>query len=230
MFKKLTMVKTKNQIQINNSSEEYQIKTRNREKKIVRGIKSLQEIELSRLPKNLNTNNTKEKNKNKYKLKKIKQTKKNQNNKQKIQIESLKNQNISKKNKIEKKLENIKIYSHIYKYIYQSQEFFELKEVLTFINEELKINLDSSNNKIKDKEIFISKMNDMFEKLFVIYFNKILITEGNLVKFLTFLSNYIKLDVQEIIKILNMKSIKQKIEEKIILEQYFKPKLILVEK
>ena len=224
------MVKTKNQIQINNSSEEYQIKTRNREKKIVRGIKSLQEIELSRLPKNLNTNNTKEKNKNKYKLKKIKQTKKNQNNKQKIQIESLKNQNISKKNKIEKKLENIKIYSHIYKYIYQSQEFFELKEVLTFINEELKINLDSSNNKIKDKEIFISKMNDMFEKLFVIYFNKILITEGNLVKFLTFLSNYIKLDVQEIIKILNMKSIKQKIEEKIILEQYFKPKLILVEK
>ena len=224
------MVKTKNQIQINNSSEEYQIKKRNREKKIVRGIKSLQEIELSRLPKNLNTNNTKEKNKNKYKLKKIKQTKKNQNNKQKIQIESLKNQNISKKNKIEKKLENIKIYSHIYKYIYQSQEFFELKEVLTFINEELKINLDSSNNKIKDKEIFISKMNDMFEKLFVIYFNKILITEGNLVKFLTFLSNYIKLDVQEIIKILNMKSIKQKIEEKIILEQYFKPKLILVEK
>ena len=224
------MVKTKNQIQINNSSEEYQIKTRNREKKIVRGIKSLQEIELSRLPKNLNTNNTKEKNKNKYKLKKIKQTKKNQNNKQKIQIESLKNQNISKKNKVEKKLENIKIYSHIYKYIYQSQEFFELKEVLTFINEELKINLDSSNNKIKDKEIFISKMNDMFEKLFVIYFNKILITEGNLVKFLTFLSNYIKLDVQEIIKILNMKSIKQKIEEKIILEQYFKPKLILVEK
>ena len=224
------MVKTKNQIQINNSSEEYQIKTRNREKKIVRGIKSLQEIELSRLPKNLNTNNTKEKNKNKYKLKKIKQTKKNQNNKQKIQIESLKNQNISKKNKIEKKLENIKIYSHIYKYIYQSQEFFELKEVLTFINEELKINLDSSNNKIKDKEIFISKMNDMFEKLFVIYFNKILITEGNLVKFLTFLSNYIKLDVQEIIKILNMKSIKKKIEEKIILEQYFKPKLILVEK
>ena len=220
----------KNQIQINNSSEEYQIKTRNREKKIVRGIKSLQEIELSRLPKNLNTNNTKEKNKNKYKLKKIKQTKKNQNNKQKIQIESLKNQNISKKNKIEKKLENIKIYSHIYKYIYQSQEFFELKEVLTFINEELKINLDSSNNKIKDKEIFISKMNDMFEKLFVIYFNKILITEGNLVKFLTFLSNYIKLDVQEIIKILNMKSIKQKIEEKILLEQYFKPKLILVEK
>ena len=224
------MVKTKNQIQINNSSEEYQIKTRNREKKIVRGIKSLQEIELSRLPKNLNTNNTKEKNKNKYKLKKIKQTKKNQNNKQKIQIESLKNQNISKKNKVEKKLENIKIYSHIYKYIYQSQEFFELKEVLTFINEELKINLDSSNNKIKEKEIFISKMNDMFEKLFVIYFNKILITEGNLVKFLTFLSNYIKLDVQEIIKILNMKSIKQKIEEKIILEQYFKPKLILVEK
>ena len=224
------MVKTKNQIQINNSSEEYQIKTRNREKKIVRGIKSLQEIELSRLPKNLNTNNTKEKNKNKYKLKKIKQTKKKQNNKQKIQIESLKNQNISKKNKVEKKLENIKIYSHIYKYIYQSQEFFELKEVLTFINEELKINLDSSNNKIKDKEIFISKMNDMFEKLFVIYFNKILITEGNLVKFLTFLSNYIKLDVQEIIKILNMKSIKQKIEEKIILEQYFKPKLILVEK
>ena len=220
----------KNHIQINNSSEEYQIKTRNREKKILRGIKSLQEIELSRLPKNLNTNNTKEKNKNKYKLKKIKQTKKNQNNKQKIQIESLKNQNISKKNKIEKKLENIKIYSHIYKYIYQSQEFFELKEVLTFINEELKINLDSSNNKIKDKEIFISKMNDMFEKLFVIYFNKILITEGNLVKFLTFLSNYIKLDVQEIIKILNMKSIKQKIEEKIILEQYFKPKLILVEK
>ena len=224
------MVKTKNQIQINNSSEEYQIKTRNREKKIVRGIKSLQEIELSRLPKNLNTNNTKEKNKNKYKLKKIKQTKKNLNNKQKIQIESLKNQNISKKNKIEKKLENIKIYSHIYKYIYQSQEFFELKEVLTFINDELKINLDSSNNKIKDKEIFISKMNDMFEKLFVIYFNKILITEGNLVKFLTFLSNYIKLDVQEIIKILNMKSIKQKIEEKIILEQYFKPKLIMVEK
>ena len=224
------MVKTKNQIQINNSSEEYQIKTRNREKKIVRGIKSLQEIELSRLPKNLNTNNTKEKNKNKYKLKKIKQTKKNLNNKQKIQIESLKNQNISKKNKIEKKLENIKIYSHIYKYIYQSQEFFELKEVLTFINDELKINLDSSNNKIKDKEIFISKMNDMFEKLFVIYFNKILITEGNLVKFLAFLSNYIKLDVQEIIKILNMKSIKQKIEEKIILEQYFKPKLILVEK
>ena len=224
------MVKTKNQIQINNSSEEYQIKTRNREKKIVRGIKSLQEIELSRLPKNLNTNNTKEKNKNKYKLKKINQTKKNQNNKQKIQIESLKNQNISKKNKVEKKLENIKIYSHIYKYIYQSQEFFELKEVLTFINEELKINLDSSNNKIKEKEIFISKMNDMFEKLFVIYYNKILITEGNLVKFLTFLSNYIKLDVQEIIKILNMKSIKQKIEEKIILEQYFKPKLILVEK
>ena len=101
--------------------------------------------------------------------------------------------------------------------------------MLSLLNEQLHINLDSI-SKIKDKDVFKKEMNEILDKLFLIYFNKILITEENLKKFLDYLSQYIKLDTNEIIKILNMKIVKQTIEENIQIEQYFKPRLILVEK
>ena len=121
------------------------------------------------------------------------------------------------------------IYVEIIKYKYQDKEYFDLKEVLAFLTEQLHINLDSS-NKIKDKDIFKKEMNEILNKLFLIYFNKILITEENLKKFLDYLSQYIKLDTKEIIKILNMKIVQQTIEENIQIEQYFKSRLVLVEK
>ena len=101
--------------------------------------------------------------------------------------------------------------------------------MLSLLNEQLHINLDSI-SKIKDKDVFKKEMNEILDKLFLIYFNKILITEENLKKFLDYLSQYIKLDTNEIIKILNMKIVKQTIEENIQIEQYFKPRLVLVEK
>ena len=122
-----------------------------------------------------------------------------------------------------------KIYVEIRKYKYQDKEYFDLKEVLSLLNEQLHINLDSI-SKIKDKDVFKKEMNEILDKLFLIYFNKILITEENLKKFLDYLSQYIKLDTNEIIKILNMKIVKQTIEENIQIEQYFKPRLVLVEK
>ena len=139
-------------------------------------------------------------------------------------------ENNKKGKNINQKSEPKKIYIEVNKYIFQGNEYFDLKEVLAYLYDKLKINLDSSNNKIKDKEEFKIKMNEILDKLFVIYFNKILITEDNLKKFLEYLSQYIKLEPNEIIKSLNMKNKIQKIEENIELEQYFKPKLILVEK
>ena len=131
---------------------------------------------------------------------------------------------------VNKKIEPKKIYIEINKYLFQENEYFDLKEILTFLYDKLKINLDSPNIKIKDKEEFKQKMNEMLNKLFIIYFNKVLITEKNLNIFLEFLSKYIKLDTKEIINLLNMKNIKHTIEENIQLEQYYKPRLILVDK
>lgn len=139
----------------------------------------------------------------------------------------------SKKNQIRniQKIENAKkISNDIYKYIYQNIDYFELKEVLGFLYDELCIDLDSSNNKIKNKDEFKNKMNDMFKKYFVIYYNKILITEENLLKFLEYLSKFVKFDANEVIKLLNEKCKLQIIEENISLQQYFKPTLFLVEK
>ena len=102
------------------------------------------------------------------------------------------------------------LYTEINKYIFQGNEYFDLKEVLTFLYDKLKINLDSPNNKIKDKEEFKAKMNEILSKLFVIYFNKILITEENLNIFLEYLSQYIKLEPKEIIKLLKVKNFTHK--------------------
>ena len=130
---------------------------------------------------------------------------------------------------LNQKKDHKKIYVEIIKYKYQDKEYFDLKEVLAFLTEQLHINLDSS-NKIKDKDNFKKEMNEILNKLFLIYFNKILITEENLEIFLDFLSKYIKLDTKETIKLLNKQIVEQTIEENIQLEQYFKPRLILVEK
>ena len=141
------------------------------------------------------------------------------------------NQNDIKKGKIvNQKIEPKKIYIEINKYIFQGNEYFDLKEILNILYDKLKINLDSPNNKIKDKDEFKLKMNEILNKLFIIYYNKILITENNLNLFLEFLSKYIKLEPKEIIKLLNTNNIKHTIKENIQLDQYFKPRLILVEK
>jgi hypothetical protein len=137
----------------------------------------------------------------------------------------------SKKNKNNHKNENVrKISNDIYKYIYQGIEYFELKEILGFLYDDLNIDLDSDNNKIKDKEEFKSKMNEMLKEFFVIYYNKILITPNNLFLFLNYLSKYITFDTKEILKLLYKKSKKQVIEENIALDHYFKPTLFLAEK
>ena len=138
------------------------------------------------------------------------------------------NMNKTGKN-INQKKDIKKINVEIRKYKYQNEEYFDLKEVLSLLNEQLHINLDSI-SKNKDKDDFKKEMNEILNKLFLIYFNKILITEENLKKFLDYLSQYIKLDTKEIIKILNMKIVQQTIEENIQIEQYFKPRLVLVEK
>ena len=261
------MVKTKKKLKIKNN---YQIKTRNRDKKLnsmSREIKNLQETQWLA---NTNLNNTKnnsqnsrtskkenqkistrfskinKKGKNKKDLKvktnlnkKINTKKVNQNGLKSNKTYQNEHQNNlgfsknSKKNKIRniQKMENAKKVSNdIYKYIYQNIEYFELKEVLGFLYDELCIDLDSSNNKIKNKDEFKNKMNDMFKKYFVIYYNKILITEENLLKFLEYLSKFVKFDANEVIKLLNEKCKLQIIEENISLQQYFKPTLFLVEK
>ena len=253
--KKLRKIKT-----ILNSNN-YQIKTRNRDKKLSsmsREIKNLQEAQW--IP-NTNTNNIKlysgnSKNVKKIKKrlsnhfsKKIKKIKKDLKLKKYISMNKNKNSkglnsnnlnehshNISysknsKKNKNNHKSENVKkSQNDLYKYIYQDKEHFELKEVLAFIYDELNINLDSPNNKIKDKEKFKIEMNIMFKKFFIIYYNKILITPENLYLFLEYLSRYVKFDAKEVLKLLYKKCKEQKIEEKIALEQYYNPSLFLVEK
>ena len=227
---------------IKNSSDDYQIKTRHRDKKLTsmsREVKNLKEnnwfnknnsqsLQLKSI--NLNQANPK------IKIKILKKIKKyNKKIDKKIINLSLdekpNNQNDIKKWKIvNQKIESKKIYIEINKYIFQGNEYFDLKEILNILYDKLKINLDSPNNKIKDKDEFKLKMNEILNKLFIIYYNKILITENNLNIFLEFLSKYIKLEPKEIIKLLNTNNIKHTIKENIQLDQYFKPRLILVEK
>ena len=227
---------------IKNSSDDYQIKTRHRDKKLTsmsREVKNLKEnnwfnknnsqsLQLKSI--NLNQANPK------IKIKILKKIKKyNKKIDKKIINLSLdekpNNQNDIKKGKIvNQKIEPKKIYIEINKYIFQGNEYFDLKEILNILYDKLKINLDSPNNKIKDKDEFKLKMNEILNKLFIIYYNKILITENNLYLFLEFLSKYIKLEPKEIIKLLNTNNIKHTIKENIQLDQYFKPRLILVEK
>ena len=227
---------------IKNSSDDYQIKTRHRDKKLTsmsREVKNLKEnnwlnknnsqsLQLKSI--NLNQANPK------IKIKILKKIKKyNKKIDKKIINLSLdekpNNQNDIKKGKIvNQKIEPKKIYIEINKYIFQGNEYFDLKEILNILYDKLKINLDSPNNKIKDKDEFKQKMNEILNKLFIIYYNKILITENNLNLFLEFLSKYIKLEPKEIIKLLNTNNIKHTIKENIQLDQYFKPRLILVEK
>jgi len=237
------MVKNKNKISSKNSSNDYQIKTRHRIKKLssmAREVKNLQENDWFQKTDTKNSkskgayiNKPKKKIKKKF-IKKIKTEDKNKSFKDVKIILNEKNNNINinmiKTGKnLNQKKDHKKIYVEIIKYKYQDKEYFDLKEVLAFLTEQLHINLDSS-NKIKDKDNFKKEMNEILNKLFLIYFNKILITEENLEIFLDFLSQYIKLDTKEIIKLLNKQIVEQTIEEKIQLEQYFKPRLILVEK
>jgi len=256
--KKLKKIKT-----ILNSNN-YQIKTRNRDKKLSsmsREIKNLQESQW--LP-NTNANNIKlysgnVKNSEKIKKrvsnhfskknKKIKKDLKikdiNMNKNKKVNSNGLNSNNLnlndnshiisysknSKKNKNNHKSENgKKIQNDLYKYIYQDKEHFELKEVLGFIYDDLNIDLDSPNNKIKDKEKFKIEMNKMFKKFFIIYYHKILVTPENLYLFLEYLSKFVKFDAKEVLKLLYKKCKEQRIEEKIALEQYYNPTLFLVEK
>ena len=227
---------------IKNSSGDYQIKTRHRDKKLTsmsREVKNLKEnnwlnknnsqsLQLKSI--NLNQANPK------IKIKILKKIKKyNKKIDKKIINLSLdekpNNQNDIKKGKIvNQEIESNKIYIEINKYIFQGNEYFDLKEILNILYDKLKINLDSPNNKIKDKDEFKLKMNEILNKLFIIYYNKILITENNLYLFLEFLSKYIKLEPKEIIKLINTNNIKHTIKENIQLDQYFKPRLILVEK
>ena len=256
--------KNNNNNKISNSNN-YQIKTRNRDKKLCsmsREIKNLKEAQwfpstagsttklstsassgtATQVKQGISTrfskNFRKIKNKKELKLKKILKTKKI--NQSEIKSNNLNNNdhtsNVtysknSKKNKNNHKNENVrKMSNDIYKYIYQNIDYFELKEVLGFLYDELNIDLDSKNNIIKNREEFKLKMNDMLKELFVIYYNKILITPDNLFLFLNFLSKYITFDTKEILKLLNKRCKIQVIEENIALEHYFKPTLFLVEK
>ena len=264
----MVKIKKNNNIQKISNSNNYQIKTRNKDKKLCsmsREIKNLQEAQwmpnsagsitklntsassgssgtstqvkqrtLTRFSKNFRKiKNKKElKLKKNIKLKKIKQndlkTNNIYNNDHQTNLAFSKN---SKKNKNNHKNENVrKISNDIYKYIYQGIEYFELKEILGFLYDDLNIDLDSDNNKIKDKEEFKSKMNEMLKEFFVIYYNKILITPNNLFLFLNYLSKYITFDTKEILKLLYKKCKTQVIEENITLEHYFKPTLFLAEK
>ena len=227
---------------IKNSSGDYQIKTRHRDKKLTsmsREVKNLKENNWfnknnsqSLQLKSINLNQANQKIKIKI-LKKIKKYNKKL-DKKTINLsldEKPNNQNDKKKGIIvNQKIEQKKIYIEINRYIFQGNEYFDLKEILNILYDKLKINLDSPNNKIKDKDEFKLKMNEILNKLFIIYYNKILITENNLNLFLEFLSKYIKLEPKEIIKLLNTNNIKHTIKENIQLDQYFKPRLILVEK
>ena len=206
------MAKNKIKISNKNSSVEYQIKTRHRIKKLTsmsREVKNLIEDDWFQ-KNNLKTSKLKSKQihkpKAKIRLKLVKKNKKdvNKSHQKDIKINLGEKPNHLENNKkgknINQKSEPKKIYIEVNKYIFQGNEYFDLKEVLAYLYDKLKINLDSSNNKIKDKEEFKIKMNEILDKLFVIYFNKILITEDNLKKFLEYLSQYIKLEPNEIIK------------------------------
>ena len=136
----------------------------------------------------------------------------------------------SKKNKTNHKLDNPKKLNEIFKYIYKDKEYFELKEVLGIIYDELNIDLDSPNGKLKNREKFKLEMNNMLKNYFVIYYNKILVIPENLYNFLDYLSTFVKFDAKEVLKLLYKKCKQQKIEEKIVLDQYFNPALFLIEK
>ena len=236
------MAKNKIKLSNKNSSNDYQIKTRHREKKLTsmsREVKNLKEnnwlnknnsqsLQLKSI--NLNQANPKIKIKLLKKIKKYNKKSDNQIIKSNLNEKQINSTDTKNGKMVNKKIEPKKIYIEINKYLFQENEYFDLKEILTFLYDKLKINLDSPNIKIKDKEEFKQKMNEMLNKLFIIYFNKVLITEKNLNIFLEFLSKYIKLDTKEIINLLNMKNIKHTIEENIQLEQYYKPRLILVDK
>ena len=227
---------------IKNSSGDYQIKTRHRDKKLTsmsREVKNLKEnnwfnknnsqsLQLKSI--NLNQANPKIKIKLLKKIKKYNKKSDNQIIKSNLNEKQIDSTDKKNGKMVNKKIEPKKIYIEINKYLFQENEYFDLKEILTFLYDKLKINLDSPNNKIKDKDEFKLKMNEILNKLFIIYYNKILITENNLNLFLEFLSKYIKLEPKEIIKLLNSNNIKHTIKENIQLDQYFKPRLILVEK
>ena len=233
------MVKNKNKLSQKNTSIDYQIKTRNRLKKLSSMAREVKNLKGNDYFQKTSKKNSKQKNTNinKPKKKMNKKIKSEDDNSLLKNVKIILNEknnniniNMNKTGKnINQKKDFKKIYVEIRKYKYQDKEYFDLKEVLSLLNEQLHINLDSI-SKIKDKDVFKKEMNEILDKLFLIYFNKILITEENLKKFLDYLSQYIKLDTNEIIKILNMKIVKQTIEEKIQIEQYFKPRLVLVEK
>ena len=257
------MVKIKKKLKkiTNLNSNNYQIKTRNRDKKLSsmsREIKNLKEPQW--FP---NTNNSKlliskrmEKTKKKlsnrfskifkkFKSKKYFKSKKDLNQAKKISLNGQNSNHLnsnehshnltfsknSKKNRNNHKSENLKKFQNdIYKYIYKNKEYFELKEVLGFIYEELNIDLDSPNNKLKDREEFKSEMNNMLKQNFIIYYNKILVIPENLFLFLDYLSKFVKFNAKEVLKLIDKKCKIQKIEERISLAQYFNPILFLVEK
>ena len=233
------MVKNKNKLSSKNTSINYQIKTRHRLKKFSSMAREVKNLQGNDWFQKMDQKNSKQKNSNTNKPKK-KINKKIKSEDENSLLKNVKiilneknndiNINMNKTGKnINQKKDHKKIYVEIRKYKYKDKEYFDLKEVLSLLTEQLHINLDSS-SKIKDKENFKKEMNEILNKLFLIYFNKILITEENLNKFLDYLSQYIKLDTKEIIKLLNMKIVKQTIEENIQIEQYFKPRLVLVEK
>lgn len=264
------MVKRKKKIKKAPNPHKYQIKTRNRDKKLYsmsREIKNLQENQwfLNTVTDKTKINPTSSRNsgnslstrfskifkkgKNKLQLKARTNTNKKNNIKKANQFGTKSNKSKnnnhndfthnlhysknSKKNKVKnnQKNENVKKSpNEVFKYIYHNKEYFELKEVLSFLYDDLYIELDSPNNKIKDKDEFKNKMNDMLKKYFVIYYNKILISQTNLFSFLNYISKYVKFDANEVIKLLIDKSKIQVIQENISLEQYFRPTLFLVEK
>jgi hypothetical protein len=137
-----------------------------------------------------------------------------------------KNRNkVNNRNDWHKKISNI-----IYKYILNDVEYFELKEVLSYINVVLGINLNYSGIRIKDKDSFLKKMNNILNNRFKIYYNKIFVTEDNLLYFFNYLSGFIKMNPNEIIEHIKKKCKIQIIEEYIHLDEYFKPRLVLIEK
>jgi len=264
----MVKIKKKLKLQKLTNPNNYQIKTRNRDKKLcsmTREIKNLQETQwFANTNGNASPNNLKiyptdtkssehakqrlttrfskifKKIKNKKDLKLKKKLIKN-NTVKKVSHNGLKSNNLNYSNhshssKNSKKMKNNKIenakktQNDIYKYNYQNKDYFELKEVLGFLYDELNIDYNSPNNKIKDREEFKEEMNDMFKNYCIIYFNKILITPDNLYIFFDYLSKYVKLNANEIINLLNKKCKTQKIEEKISLQQYFNPTLFLIEK
>ena len=248
------MVKIKKKlfkVKKNDDANNYQIKTRIRDKKstsMIREIRNLGEWQnFKSVHSNSAINKQKLYKKIKKKYKKVKNFLSYKKNK-KLSKLALNNENISsiqnnistnsrkdnskncQKNKLNKKNESRRIITDIHEFLYQNKKYFELKEVFTFIKEILGIDLDSKNIKIKKRDEFKAEMNDMLNKFVVIYYSKIFINEENLEKLLKYLSAFISLNPQEIIKKLKEKCTQQIIEENIVLEQYFKPKLFLEER